>query len=77
MIAGRLHWREPGAKLAGRYALAAFDFPNGTLTLTEAGAKKRASLHVVRGEAALRRARSGRARGLRGRSRGVPRRAFA
>jgi formamidopyrimidine-DNA glycosylase len=53
MIAGRLHWREPGAKLAGRYALAAFDFPNGTLTLTEAGAKKRASLHVVRGEAAL------------------------
>ncbi len=53
MIAGRLHWREPGAKLAGRYALAAFDFPNGTLTLTEAGAKKRASLHVVRGAAAL------------------------
>ena len=53
MIAGRLHWNEPGAKLAGRFALAAFDFPNGTLTLTEAGAKKRASLHVVRGEAAL------------------------
>jgi formamidopyrimidine-DNA glycosylase len=53
MIAGRLHWQEPGAKLAGRHALAAFDFPNGALTLTEAGAKKRASLHVVRGEDAL------------------------
>jgi formamidopyrimidine-DNA glycosylase len=67
MIAGRLHWQacrsaptpsrrwEPGkgARLAGRYALAAFDFPNGALTLTEAGAKKRASLHVVRGAAAL------------------------
>jgi formamidopyrimidine-DNA glycosylase len=54
MIAGRLHWREPGARLAGRHALAAFDFPNGALTMTEAGAKKRASLHVVRGEDALR-----------------------
>jgi formamidopyrimidine-DNA glycosylase len=54
MIAGRLHWKEPGAKLAGRYALAAFDFPHGTLTLTEAGAKKRASLHLVRGEDRLR-----------------------
>jgi formamidopyrimidine-DNA glycosylase len=54
MIAGRLHWKQPGVKLAGRYALAAFDFPNGTLTLTEAGAKKRASLHVVCGEHALR-----------------------
>jgi formamidopyrimidine-DNA glycosylase len=54
MIAGRLHWKEPGAKLAGRSALAAFDFPQGTLTLTEAGAKKRASLHLVRGEEALR-----------------------
>jgi formamidopyrimidine-DNA glycosylase len=53
MIAGRLHWNEPGAKLAGRHALAAFDFPNGTLTLTEAGAKKRASLHLVHGEGAL------------------------
>jgi formamidopyrimidine-DNA glycosylase len=51
MIAGRLHWREPDARLAGRHALAAFDFPHGTLTLTEAGAKKRASLHVV-GDAA-------------------------
>jgi formamidopyrimidine-DNA glycosylase len=53
MINGRLHWKEPGAKLAGRYALAAFDFPNGTLSLTEFGPKKRASLHLVRGEAAL------------------------
>ena len=43
MIAGRLHWRPPGAKLAGRYNLAAFDFPDGTLVLTEAGAKRRAS----------------------------------
>ncbi len=54
MIAGRLHWKEPGAGLAGRHALAAFDFPNGALTLTEAGAKKRAALHLVRGEDALR-----------------------
>ena len=54
MINGRLHWRERGAKLAGRYALAAFDFPHGTLTLTEFGPKKRASLNLVRGEAALR-----------------------
>ena len=44
---------EPGAKLAGRYALAAFDFPKGTLTLTEFGPKKRAALHLVQGEAAL------------------------
>jgi formamidopyrimidine-DNA glycosylase len=49
MIAGRLHWRAPGAKLGGRQMLAAFDFPSGSLTLTEAGAKRRASLHVVRG----------------------------
>jgi formamidopyrimidine-DNA glycosylase len=54
MIAGRLHWKEAGAGLAGRSALAAFDFPHGTLTLTEAGAKKRASLHLVQGEEALR-----------------------
>jgi len=53
MIAGRLHWKPPGAKLAGKIALAAFDFPGGTLTLTEAGTKRRASLHLVRGEAAL------------------------
>jgi formamidopyrimidine-DNA glycosylase len=53
MIAGRLHWKAPQAKLAGRNALAAFDFPSGTLTLTEAGSKRRASLHVVRGEEGL------------------------
>jgi formamidopyrimidine-DNA glycosylase len=53
MIAGRLHWRAKGAKLAGRNNLAAFDFPNGSLVLTEAGTKRRASLYVLRGEAAL------------------------
>jgi formamidopyrimidine-DNA glycosylase len=53
MIAGRLHWRDVGAKLAGRNALAAFDFPNGSLVLTEAGSKRRASLHVLADEAAL------------------------
>ena len=53
MIAGRLHWKPPQAKLAGRNALAAFDFPSGSLTLTEAGSKRRASLHVVRGEEGL------------------------
>ncbi|HEY0383864.1 MAG TPA: DNA-formamidopyrimidine glycosylase family protein [Candidatus Elarobacter sp.] len=53
MIAGRLHWRPAGAKLAGRNALAAFDFAAGSLVLTEAGSKRRASLHVVRGEADL------------------------
>jgi formamidopyrimidine-DNA glycosylase len=53
MIAGRLHWRPRGATLAGRNALAAFDFPDGSLVLTEAGSKRRASLHLVRGEAAL------------------------
>src|ERR1700731_4528533 len=47
MIAGRLHWRPPQAKLAGRNTLAAFDFPNGSLVLTEAGAKRRASLHLL------------------------------
>jgi formamidopyrimidine-DNA glycosylase len=54
MIAGRLHWRAAGAKLAGRNSLAAFDFPAGSLVLTEAGSKRRASLHVVSGEDALR-----------------------
>jgi formamidopyrimidine-DNA glycosylase len=54
MIAGRLHWKPAGAKLAGRQSLAAFDFPNGSLVLTEAGAKHRASLHVVSGEEGLR-----------------------
>ena len=53
MIAGRLHWRATGAKLSGRKALAAFDFPTGSLVLTEAGSKRRASLYVVQGEAAL------------------------
>jgi formamidopyrimidine-DNA glycosylase len=53
MIAGRLHWKPQNAKLAGRNALAAFDFPAGSLTLTEAGSKRRASLHVVRGEEGL------------------------
>jgi formamidopyrimidine-DNA glycosylase len=54
MIAGRLHWRPPGAKLAGRQNLAAFDFPHGSLVLTEAGTKRRASLHLFEGEEALR-----------------------
>src|SRR5580704_17466873 len=54
MIAGRLHWRPPDAKLAGRQTLAAFDFPGGSLVLTEAGSKRRASLHVVSGDDALR-----------------------
>ena len=53
MIAGRLHWKAPGAKLAGRNNLAAFDFPNGSLVLTEAGTKRRASLHVFNGEEGL------------------------
>jgi formamidopyrimidine-DNA glycosylase len=53
MIAGRLHWRPPNAKLAGRQSLAAFDFPSGSLVLTEAGSKRRASLHLLRGEDAL------------------------
>jgi len=53
MIAGRLHWRLPGAKLTGRNNLAAFDFPRGSLVLTEAGTKRRASLHVLNGEEAL------------------------
>ena len=49
MIAGRLHWRPPGAKLSGRNQLAAFDFTAGSLLLTEAGTKRRASLHVMQG----------------------------
>jgi formamidopyrimidine-DNA glycosylase len=53
MIAGRLHWRAAGAKLAGRNNLAAFDFEHGSLVLTEAGSKRRASLHVLSGEPAL------------------------
>jgi formamidopyrimidine-DNA glycosylase len=54
MIAGRLHWRPRGAKLAGRRSLAAFDFSGGSLVLTEAGTTHRASLHVLRGEEGLR-----------------------
>ena len=58
MIAGRLHWQPPGAALKAKYGLAAFDFassdgPGGSLTLTEAGSKKRASLHLLEGEAGL------------------------
>ena len=52
MIAGRLHWKAPGAK-GGRKGLAVFQFPNGVLTLTEAGTKRRASLYIVRGRAGL------------------------
>jgi formamidopyrimidine-DNA glycosylase len=54
MIAGRLRWRPPGTKIPAKVGLAAFDFPEGTLLLTEASTKKRASLHLVRGETALR-----------------------
>jgi formamidopyrimidine-DNA glycosylase len=53
MIAGRLHWKPSGAKLSGKHHLAAFDFSNGTLLLTEAGSKRRAALYAVQGEAAL------------------------
>ena len=53
MIAGRLRWKEPRAKLPGKLALAGFDFANGTLVFTEASGKKRASLHVVAGRAGL------------------------
>jgi formamidopyrimidine-DNA glycosylase len=53
MIAGRLHWKPPRARVTGKYQLAAFDFENGTLLLTEAGSKRRAALYVVKGEAGL------------------------
>ncbi|HYS56537.1 MAG TPA: DNA-formamidopyrimidine glycosylase family protein [Burkholderiales bacterium] len=53
MIAGRLRWVGAGAKLPGRITLATFEFPSGTLVFTEAGTKRRASLHVIEGEAAL------------------------
>ncbi len=59
MIAGRLHWRPPEAKLAGRQSLAAFDFPSGSLVLTEAGTRRRASLYVLAGEEDLRSADPG------------------
>lgn len=54
MIAGRLHWRAAGAALKGRNALAAFDFENGSAVLTEAGSRKRTSLHIVEGDNSLR-----------------------
>ena len=53
MIAGRLHWKDPGAKIGAKTDLCAFDFPDGSLVLTEAGSKKRATLHVVEGNDAL------------------------
>ena len=53
MIAGRLHWKPAGVKLSGKYNLAAFDFADGALLLTEAGAKRRASLYLVQGNSAL------------------------
>ncbi len=53
MIAGRLHWKSPGAKIPGKVGAAAFDLPTGTLVLTEAGSKKRAALYLVRGAQAL------------------------
>jgi formamidopyrimidine-DNA glycosylase len=53
MIAGRLHWKDAGAKIPARLGLAAFDFAKGTVLLTEASPKKRASIHLVKGEAAL------------------------
>jgi formamidopyrimidine-DNA glycosylase len=59
MIAGRLRWRARDAKLFGRMTLAAFEFPSGTLALTEAGTKRRASMHLVRGEAGLEQFRRG------------------
>ena len=77
MIAGRLHWKNAGARPPGKIGLAAFDFSTGTLTMTEAGTKRRASIHLLRGEDALRELRSRRARGLRRRPPIVPRRARA
>ncbi len=53
MVAGRLRWREAGAKVPAKIGLAGFDFPTGTLLLKEAGSKRRASLHLLRGEEAL------------------------
>jgi formamidopyrimidine-DNA glycosylase len=53
MIAGRLRWRDLGAAIPGKVGLAAFDFPDGTIVLTEAGARRQAAIHIVRGEAAV------------------------
>src|SRR2546428_12327266 len=50
MIAGRFQWKEKGARIPGKLGLAAFDFPTGTLLLTEAGSKKRASVYIIQGE---------------------------
>ena len=74
MIAGRLHWKDAGAKLPGKIGLAALDFSTGTVTLTEAGSKRRAAIHLVRGEAALAASRPRRSRALDGRRGGLPRR---
>jgi formamidopyrimidine-DNA glycosylase len=54
MVAGRLHWREPGTRPPGPRGLAAFDFSTGTLVMTEAGTRRRASIHLVQGATALR-----------------------
>jgi formamidopyrimidine-DNA glycosylase len=67
MIAGRLHWKHAGARPPAKIGLAAFDFSTGTLTMTEAGSKRRAALHLVQGEAALR-STTAAASGARGRS---------
>src|SRR6185503_8461645 len=68
MIAGRLRWAAPGGRPPGRIGLAAFDFPSGSVLLTEAGKKRRASLHLVRGgEVVAERARRTRAAGDRAR----------
>ena len=53
MIAGRLRWLKAGAPIPGKISLAAFDFPDGSLIVTESGSRKRASLHIVRGAAAV------------------------
>ena len=77
MIAGRFHWKPKGAKIARKYGQAAFDFPNGTLLLTEAGTKKRASIHLVHGEAAVREHDPGGLERLRCEPRAIPRSAHA
>lgn len=59
MIAGRLHWKAKGAKIPGKVGHAAFDFPNGTLLLTEASTKKRASLHCLKGKEAVKKLSAG------------------
>ena len=77
MIAGRLRWRDAGAAIPGKVGLAAFDFPSGTVMFTEAGSKRQASIHIVRGEAALAALDPRRARGAGRRSAGVCQRACA